>query len=130
LLVAGSIVFRVVTPLTPGDSSLDAIGAPSIRTEYLATGCEPWVWVLERKEAFRFPSHLAAEEAGATIGPRCHARVVESYEDEPQRVPERLQPRPESAPMMPERRRAPAKKAGRIDPFREAQCRRDPVEGD
>lgn len=133
-MIVGGNVFRVVTPSHPGCPKLDAAGAPCIRTEYLANCCEPWEWTAKKEAAHFFARHLDAENAAAAVGSRCHACVARPPDAE--RLPERLQPLPSStaAPAVrPVARRARARKKAaaaipRIDPFRLAQLRRDPVE--
>lgn len=129
-MVVGGIVFRVVTPNYPGDPALDAAGAPSIRTEYLATDREPWSWTLEKGAAFFFAFHLDAENAAKAIGPHCHASVQAPLAQ--MRIPERLQPRCDdsSETSRPPLCRRKKKSVSGVDAFRVAQCRRDPVEVD
>jgi hypothetical protein len=128
-LIVGGIVFRVVTPSHPGDPKLDKAGAPPIRTEWLADDAKPWEWTIYREGAYFFETHLNAEIVAKEI-PHCHASVATPRNQAS--IPERLKAIPESVlpPSIVPAARAPrpAKKKMQIDPFREAQCRRDPVE--
>lgn len=133
-MIVGGVVFRVVTPNHPGCPTIDAAGAPPIRTEYLASDKEPWTWALTRDDAHFFTRHLDAETVAKRIVGLCHAAVAPPPNQNV--VPERLRPRPElMPPPWPSARRPRTPKnskstAIKMDPVRAAQCLRDPVEAD
>jgi hypothetical protein len=120
-LIVGGIVFRVVTASHPGDPKLDEAGAPPIRTEYLLSD-DPESWTMVRDKAFIFETHLVAEIVAKKLGGRCHVSVAAPRELKS--ISEQLRPRPEASVTA----AADRKSKIRIDPFRAAQCRRDPVE--
>jgi hypothetical protein len=87
-LVAGGIVFRLVTPNHPGEPSLDD---PSLsiqfRKEYVCA--EAPGFTTDRAKAHVYPTHLVASIEAQAMGPRFHAASVSSAEEE---LPERLKP--------------------------------------
>ncbi len=127
LIVVGGIVFRVVTPNYPGDPKLDGAGA-AIRTEYLADESDPLggegKWGRTCDDAFVFSEYDNACAAAKKIGARCHVSTVSPRAQD--RVPETLTPQftdvEDRLPIVRKRRKI------KVDAFRAAQCRRDPVE--
>jgi hypothetical protein len=128
LIVVGGIVFRVVTANYPGDPKLDSAGA--IRTEYLANDSDPLggegKWTVKRDEAHTFEDYVNAEAVAKKI-PRCHPISVRPTPDE---LPEELQPQFTDIKDRPAtvRKKKQSQSDFKLDAFRAAQCRRDPVE--
>jgi hypothetical protein len=115
-LVAGGIIYRLVTPNRPGEPSLDDPSADlQFRREYWCGGKPPWTKELE--EAKFFPTHLAADDFAKTLGGHeagVIARAIAPMDQEA--IPEQLQPvvpEPPPQPLSPPRATHSGKKRKR-----------------
>lgn len=97
-MVAGGIIYRLVTPNRPGEPSLnDPFSSLQFRREYWCGGEPPWTRDLE--EAKFFPTHLEADDFAQTLGglkAGVHARVATPIDTEG--IPEQHLPVPEPEP--------------------------------